>query len=303
VPAARLAILVAAALGAAACGGGKTATRVPPSDTLGAVLERAGPDVSLVQGTKDYSVGRIRVTFLVVDPQAKVVSRPQARVWIGRSLDSTPVLTTEAKLEPVGIPGKSEAASGGATSIYVAHFRLAQPGTYTIVAQPDRAAIQGVGNLEVREHPQAPAVGQRAVASRTPTLAGAHGDLAALTTAIPPDRSLLRYSVAESLAAHTPFVVVFATPKYCESRTCGPVVDVAEAVQKRFASRGIRFIHVEIYEDNDPSKGTNRWVKEWRLPSEPWVFLVGRDGLIKARFEGSVSFAELAAAVRSDLSS
>ena len=76
-----------------------------------------------------------------------------------------------------------------------------------------------------------------------------------MTTATPPDRSLLRYSVADSLAAHVPFVLVFATPKFCTSRTCGPVVDVVEAVQKRFAGRGIRFIHVEIYQDNNPAMG------------------------------------------------
>ena len=66
-------------------------------------------------------------------------------------------------------------------------------------------------------------------------------------------------------------------------------------MQKRFAGRGVRFIHVEIYQDNNPAQGFNRWVKEWRLPSEPFVFLVGRDGRIKARFEGSVSVAELVA--------
>jgi hypothetical protein len=122
-----------------------------------------------------------------------------------------------------------------------------------------------------------------------------------VTTASPPDRSLLQYSVASSLTAHAPFVLLFATPKYCQSRTCGPVVDVAKAVQKRFAGSGVRFIHVEVYQDNNPAQGYNRWFKEWRLPSEPFVFLVGRDGRIKGRFEGSVSFAELAAAVRQDL--
>jgi len=91
---------------------------------------------------------------------------------------------------------------------------------------------------------------------------------------------------------------VFATPKFCSSRTCGPVVDVAQAVQRRFAGSGVRFIHVEVYKDNNPAQGFNRWFREWRLPSEPWVFVVGRDGRIKARFEGSVSEAELSAAVR-----
>ena len=279
---------------AAGCGGG--GKKQPESGTLSSFLARPGPDVAAVAGTSDYAVGEVRLTFLVVDNQAKLISKPRARLLVGTSLDSKPLLETTALLEPIGIPGQSEAAVGGARSIYVARFRIAKPGKYTYVVEPVGAEIQAVGNLQVARHPAAPAVGSRAIASRTPTLASTHDDLAALTTAHPPDRSLLRYSIRDSLAAHVPFVVVFATPKFCTSRTCGPVVDVVKAVQRRF--HGVRFIHVEIYQDNNPAQGQNRWVKEWHLPSEPWVFVVGRDGLIKARFEASVSVSELAAAVR-----
>jgi hypothetical protein len=142
-------------------------------------------------------------------------------------------------------------------------------------------------------------VGAKAPDSDTPTLADAPAG--SLTTRRPPDLGLLRYSVADSLAAHRPFVVTFATPKFCTSRTCGPVVDVVDAVRRRFASSGVRFIHVEVYTDNDPAKGYNRWMRQWRLRSEPWTFLVGRDGRVKAKFEGSVAEAELTAAVRRTL--
>jgi hypothetical protein len=77
---------------------------------------------------------------------------------------------------------------------------------------------------------------------------------------------------------------------------------VVDAVRKQFARSGIRFIHVEVYKDNNPGRGYNQWVKQWHLPSEPWIFLVGSDGRIKARFEGSVSVQELAASVRQHLS-
>jgi hypothetical protein len=275
----RTAVFPLLALLLAGCGGGGGNTEAK-AGALASVLARPGPDVALVQGTSDYAVGELRVTFLVIDRQARLISRPRARVLVGRSLDSEPLVATVARLEPIGIPGRSEAAVGGARSIYVARFHLENSGKYTIVAAPDGASIQGVGNLQVAAHPTAPAVGSRAIPSRTPTLASTHGDLAALTTAI---------------------VLVFATPKYCTSRTCGPVIDVVKAVQRRFAGRGVRFIHVEIYADNNPAQGQNRWVREWRLPSEPWVFLVGRDGRVKARFEASVSYGELAAAVRSKL--
>jgi hypothetical protein len=293
--------LLVVALALAGCGSGTSDSATSRPGTLDAILARPGPDVSLVQGTFDYAVGDVRVSFLVVDSKAALIAKPWATVWVGRSLESIPLLTTRARLEPIGIPGASEAASGGATRIYVARFRLARPGRYTIVAQPEGARIQGIGNLDVAAHPQAPGVGAKAVASRTPTLATTHGDPAPLTTANPPDRSLLRYSVADSVRAHAPFVLVFATPKYCTSRTCGPTVDVVEAVQRRFAGSGVRFIHVEIYRDNDPAQGYNRWFREWGLVGEPFVFLVGRDGRIKARFVGSVSAGELATAVKARL--
>ena len=141
-------------------------------------------------------------------------------------------------------------------------------------------------------------MGARAPASATPTLASVHGAAAKLTTRVPPDRALLRYSIGGSLAAHRPFVVTFATPRYCTSRTCGPVVDVVNYVRRRLAARGVRFIHVEVYTRNRPALGYNRWMRQWGLRSEPWTFLVGRDGRIKAKFEGSVSARELEAAVR-----
>src|SRR5205823_12388500 len=116
--------------------------------------------------------------------------------------------------------------------------------------------------------------------------------------ATPPARALVRPSDAASLPAQRPSVLGLAPPAFCTSRTCGPVVDVVDAIRKQVEGSGIRFIHVEIYKDNNPQKGENQWVHEWRLPTEPWTFLVGRDGRVKARFEGSFSVAELAAAVR-----
>jgi hypothetical protein len=78
-------------------------------------------------------------------------------------------------------------------------------------------------------------------------------------------------------------------------------VDVVDAVRRRFSASGVRFIHVEAYRDNDPRKGFNRWMQQWGLPGQPWTFLVGSDGHVKAKFEGSFSEAELVAAVQRTL--
>ena len=145
-----------------------------------------------------------------------------------------------------------------------------------------RVANEAVGTLDVKRRSDSAAVGAKAPVSATPTLASVHGAVAKLTTRLPPDRALLRYSVAGSLAAHKPFVVTFATPRFCTSRTCGPVVDVVDHARRRFEAKGVRFIHVEVYTDNRPALGYNRWMRQGGLRSEPWTFLVGADGRVKS---------------------
>jgi hypothetical protein len=266
--------------------------------SLDAVVARPGEDVGVVAGSSDFSVGEVRYSFLVIRRNARPVERPHARVWVARSRSGRPFEQATATLEEIGRPGAGEKAAGGVGRIYVVHFRIRRPGRYWLVAEPVGAKIQALGIVDVKPRSDSVAVGAHAPASATPTLASAHGVASKLTTRIPPDRALLRYSIAGSIVAHKPFVVTFATPRFCESRTCGPVVDVVDYVRRRFAGSGIRFIHVEVYEHNRPSLGYNRWMHQWGLSTEPWTFLVGADGRVKAKFMGSVSARELAAAVR-----
>jgi hypothetical protein len=301
-PAAVLLFLLLASVVVAGCGssgsavGDETAS-APPAGSLEALWRAPGDDVAIVPGTSDYEPGVNRVSFLVLDKQSRLVSTPTARVWVARQLTQAPFLETTARSESIGVPGGASADAG---RIYVARMRLPAPGKYWLLASPvgGNRRVQAIGNVVVRANSAAPAVGDRAIPSRTPTLASTNGNLAALSTSKRPDRNLYRFSVAQALGAKRPFVVAFATPLYCQSRTCGPVVDVVSAVRKRFASRGIQFIHVEIYAGNDPANGTNRWVGQWKLPTEPFTFVVDRNGIVRSRFEGAFSVAELTAAVR-----
>jgi hypothetical protein len=294
-------LLSVCALLLAGCGGsgdaGEGAAPAPPSGSLEALWRAPGQDVAVVAGTTDYGPGQNRVSFLVVDKQSRLVATPTASVWIARDLRAKPFLRTTARSEPIGVPGGDDADVG---AIYVAHVRLPSPGKYWLLAEPVGASrrIQALGNVVVNATSAAPNVGDRAVASRTPTLRSTGGDLEPLTTSTRPDRELYRSSVAEALAARVPFVVSFATPLFCETRTCGPTVDVVSAVRKRSAGSDVRFIHVEIYRGNDVAKGVNRWVREWRLPKEPFTFVVDRRGVVRAKFEGAFSARELTAAVQ-----
>jgi hypothetical protein len=295
------AVLTVLIFAVAGCGSADSAPSGRPlssSGSIDALWQAPGEDVGLIQGTGDYAPGQIRVSFLVVRGNGRVVERPRARVWLAKGRKAKPFLEATARLEPIGVPGGAK-ADFGVEGLYVAHVRVPKPGKYWLLAAPvGGTPIQGLGNLIVKSKEKSPAVGDRAIASRTPTIRSTGGNLEELTTSTKPSPPLYRYSIAETLAARKPFVVTFATPKFCSSRTCGPTVDVVDHVRRQTADKDIRFLHVEIFEGNDPSKGVNRWVKEWGLPSEPWVFVVGADGRIKAKFEGSVSVRELTAALR-----
>ena len=262
----------------------------PRTGSLDALWHEGAEAVALISGTSDYSVGHVRTSFLVVRRNARAVETARARVYVARALSARPFASGWARLERVGADG-----------IFVAHVTIARPGRYWLVAAPVGSRVRGLGTLDVHARSQSPALGAKAFPSRTPTIASTGGNFAELTTRVPPDRGLLRYSIAGLLAARKPFVVTFATPKFCQSRTCGPVVNVVDAARRRYARTDVRFVHVEVYRRNDPTLGWNRFMHEWRLPTEPWTFLVGSDGRIKAKFEGPVSVGELAAAVRSRL--
>jgi hypothetical protein len=309
-PGVRLAVLAALVCLLAACGGsdrgGQGSGLTEKGAQLPAWVKEAlastpGPDVAATMGSQDFAVGENRVVFLVVRENGSLVQAPTATLRF--ALPGGRPRTTEAALQPVGAHEHAHAAEPhdhvDVTDVYIAHVQAPEAGRYWFVVDLDGEEIQAVGTLDVAEEPAAPAVGSKAPSADNPTLAD--GPAATISTARPPDTELLRYSIADSLRAHVPFVVVFATPQFCVSRVCGPTVEVVGKVADEFAGSGIRFIHVEIYEDNDPKNGFNRWVREWHLPTEPWIFLVDGSGVVRARFEGAVSVAELTAAVREDL--
>lgn len=285
----------------AGCGGSSSETKsestttAPPPGTLEALWRAPGVDVAIVPGTSDFAPGTNRVSFLIVDKQSRLVERPTARVWMARGLRQKPYQQTLARLEPIGVPGGAEA---DAQNIYVVYVDTPGPGTYWLLAEPvGGRAVQALGNVVVRQEPAAPAIGDRAIPVQNPTVAGGR-DPKSITTARPPDTELLQTSVAQALRRKQPFVVTFSTPLYCQTRTCGPVVQVVQAVAGRWRGKGVAFIHVEVYEGNDPAKGTNRWVDAWRLPTEPFTFVVDRGGVIRAKLEGAFSTAELERAVK-----
>jgi hypothetical protein len=83
-----------------------------------------------------------------------------------------------------------------------------------------------------------------------------------------------------------PIVLLFATPEFCQSRVCGPVVDVAEQAKREYGDKAT-FIHMEIYNGNDPENGVRPQVRAFHLPSEPYLFTIDRNGIVRDAVEGA----------------
>ena len=146
--------------------------------------------------------------------------------------------------------------------------------------------------LNVVEQPKIPAKGESAPSVHTPTLDDV-GDVSEIDTRIPP--STMHSEDLADVLGEKPVVLLFATPALCQSRVCGPVVDIAEQVKAEYGDE-VAFIHMEIYVNNeyDPKDPKLRpQVEAFGLPTEPWLFVIDKDGEVQTRIEGAFSVSEL----------
>lgn len=182
--------------------------------------------------------------------------------------------------------------------VYVAEVPLKRLGAWSFAALlKDGSSYSGSlipTPSPVEENPPVPGPGDQAPQISTPT-ADDVADISEIDTRIPPD-TMHEVDYADALGKQ-PIVLLFATPQLCQSRVCGPVVDVAEQVKREFGDE-VTFIHMEVYVDNDPNKGLRPQLEAFGLPTEPWLFVIDRNGRVATVFEGAFGIDELTEAVQ-----
>jgi hypothetical protein len=185
-----------------------------------------------------------------------------------------------------------------ASVVYATHIDFPSDGEWRIAAlirQGDELTATLLPSADVGAFAQVPRVGQKAPVIHTQTPSDVGGDLSKITTRVPPDTQN-RVDYAD-VYGKEPIVLLFATPAFCQSRVCGPVVDVAEQLKELYGDKAA-FIHEEIYKDNDPNKGVRSQVRAFHLPSEPWLFAIDRSGRIENEIEGAFGVEELTRVVK-----
>lgn len=210
-----------------------------------------------------------------------------------------------------GDPAADPQATSPATSRGVYELegvRFGEPGTWVVeVATRVQGVgtVQGATQIEVLAEPQVPGEGERAPRSDNAVIGDRGIEPSALDSRATggessiPDPELHQVSIADALRDRRYAVVVFSTPVYCVSRFCGPVTDMVQGLVKSFDSVA-DFIHVEVWQDFEnkvPNPTANAWLNHDETFNEPWLFLIGPDGKILARWDNLFTAAEVTASL------
>jgi hypothetical protein len=267
-----------------------------------------GNELTTVIATSDLAVGKQRLTFVVLKGDVPVTDKP-AFVRFFKSANSSPRLVGQDSIPWVAIGAEEEKHTDTGhtttelTGIYYVNIEFDEPGTWGLgISLGDKLDAKAEMRLSftVKPKSEAPSVGDRAVPVNNP-VAG-EKPLTQIHTGSDTDPAFHTTSIAKAISSGRPSAIVFATPSFCRTRTCGPALQVAIRVQEKFGSR-VNFVHVEPYEldaDGNLAKDSqgNQFLlveagKAWHLPTEPWVFVVDASGAVVARFDGPYTLEEL----------
>ncbi len=328
-----LALLVAVLL--AGCGGGSEsedpvaqvpredglqervadAQQVDPADfepakgrTLQDIVDayQATPDAAAL-ATSVFTVGENRLAFGTIDQQARFVygdSAAYVAEGFDRPADGPFVAPADVLVTAPAFRSEQAATeSDPFAAVYGAQVRMRKAGPHvvlTVTKTTDGQIVAATRTVEVstKKGDPIPDVGEPAPKVETDTLGSAGGVVERIDTRQPP--SDMHEDSFDEVVGKKPVALLFATPQLCQSRVCGPVVDVALQLRERYGDQ-MTFIHQEVYAGNDPAKGLRRPLSRFQLRTEPWLFVVGRDGKVTARLEGSFGLKAFEDAIKTAL--
>lgn len=294
--------LVAVLLVAGCVTGGSGSPSSAPSS--GQTAPPSGrPSVLPVPVSSELAVGENRFVFSFLDAAGNV---PVAAPDRTASVTFTAADGTAVEAEPATFVWAIENERG----VYVTHVTFPTAGAWKAsftTAAPGAPSETILFNLDVRADRSVVGIGEPAPSVETRTADDVGGDLAQLSTDAEPVPAFYETSVANALAAGEPFVLAFATPKFCATAQCGPTLDRLKPVVADHPD--VRFINVEPYElaftdgqlqpvlDASGQLTPVPAVRAYGLLSEPYIFVVDREGIVRASFEAVFSVDEIEAAL------
>lgn len=292
------ALLSAPLLLAVACGGGSPSDN--DSGALATAARSADETLSVLLMARDVEVGESRLPVVVL-------LSDEDRTRVNDQLDDLTFSfrhTDDEQFSPLlGMVWREWPVRGGA---YTGIPGFDRPGIWEVQVTFSENGDDRVGStfIQVEQDSSAPGVGDRAPLTVSKT-ADTIDDVRQISSAFDPDPRFYSISLDEALTNGRPTVVLFSTPAFCVTQTCGPQLDTLSGLMEQHGER-IDFIHVEIFDNiremldtGDNSIGeVAKPVEDWNLITEPWTFFVDADGVISSRFEQFTTLDELTEAAQ-----
>lgn len=290
------------------------------SDEGGAPPESPGPNAELSAEVASFDLaaglpGRFLVGLGLLDQEGQLfvsggsVDLAFSFLGEGQATGSEPYRVASATFLPIpGSTGPFEdqpvAAPGSAgRGVYsIEGFDFDRAGFWEVEVTADvrdRGSLSATAAFEVLPEPFIPAPGDPAPPVDNLTMDSKDAPQAAIdsraSTGAIPDPELHETTVADSIRAGRPVLVAIATPVYCVSKFCGPVTDMVQELAAEYGDRA-DFIHIEVWRDYEGTvvnKAAADWILRDDTLQEPWVFLVGADGRVVARWDNVATRQEI----------
>jgi hypothetical protein len=240
----------------------------------------------LVVGLNRFAVG-------LFDGSGQVVHEAEVHFhYYDLTNADAPVLESHAEATRLQTPD-------GLTTVFAQDREFAKAGKWGVEIQarfPDGTASMKRIGFEVLAESPSPVPGEAAPVVETATGSDVNNDLSQITSAPSPNPAFYAQSLSEAISNGRPTVLLFATPAFCQTRFCGPAYEVTSELQQRYGDE-MNFVHVEIY-TGLPNPAVNNWemapaMSAFGLTTEPWIFLIDRQGVVVYRVEGLFTTEEI----------
>lgn len=274
------------------------------STSLDELKQRNQESVILAPSVSVFEPGSNRYGFALFDPAQKQIAGAPVALYTasrnGTNLRGPFIARSESlAVAPQYASKTSSQDSGEAKSVYVAEINFPKAGKYQVVALvrlDGRVVLSSAFEAQVGQPGGPPTVGEVAPKVHTPTIDSVAGDVARISTRSPAATGLLSTDLFD-VYGKKPVALLFATPALCQSRVCGPVVDVLEEARATDKSGKTAYITNEIYQENRVDRGLRTQPTAYGLPTEPWLFVLDAQGKVVERIEGAFSLTELRRAI------
>jgi len=249
--------------------------------------------------TIDLGIGNNRFAFGILDKESKPVRLPSVRATFMFIENEPYEVKSQRNAQFIRWPN-------GKSGVYLLEEVIFdKEGNWGLLVDysNDSGDIHvGQISFQVKKRSSAPAIGEIAPNSINKTVNNGF-KLSEITSSPEPDLDLYSLTIQEAVNTEKPTLIVFASPAFCQTATCGPQIKIVSNIKDSYKNAA-NFIHIEVFDNPSEMQGNfskakiSPLMQEWSLVSEPFTFIVDKNGVITRKFEGFTTSDELVSALK-----